>query len=141
MKFIWSILICLVFALPLSAQEKGSQNQQIEAVKVAFITQKLSLTSSQAEKFWPGYNNYQREMREVFKQRKEAKNRNDGKDGELDYESRLLYIRKKYKQEFYWGNGYLSNSSRRLMYNVGWVSAISVYDNKGGRREIKMNGK
>jgi hypothetical protein len=100
MKFIWSILICLVFALPVSAQEKGSQNQQIEAVKVAFITQKLNLTSSQAEKFWPVYNNYQREMKEVFKQRKEAKNRNDGKDGELDYESRLLDIRKKYKQEF-----------------------------------------
>ena len=100
MRFIWSILICLVFALPLSAQDKGSQNQQIESVKVAFITQKLNLTSSQAEKFWPVYNNYQREMREVFKQRKEAKNRNDGKDGELDYESRLLDIRKKYKQEF-----------------------------------------
>ena len=48
---------------------------------------------------------------------------------------------KKYKQEFYWGNGYLSNSSRRLMYNGAFVSSITVYDNKGGRREIKMNGK
>ena len=48
---------------------------------------------------------------------------------------------KKYKQEFYWGNSYLSNSSRRLMYNGAFVSSITVYDNKGGRREIKMNGK
>jgi hypothetical protein len=77
MRFIWSFLICLVFALPLSAQEKGSQTQQIEAVKVAFITQKLNLSSSQAEKFWPLYNNYQREMREIFKQRREARTRND----------------------------------------------------------------
>jgi len=45
---------------------------------------------------------------------------------------------KKYKQEFYWGNGYLSNSSRRFRYNVTWVSSISVYDNNGSKREIKI---
>jgi hypothetical protein len=48
---------------------------------------------------------------------------------------------KKYKQEFYWGNSYLSHSSRRLLYNTAWVTSISVYDNKGNVREIKMNGK
>jgi enediyne biosynthesis protein E4 len=48
---------------------------------------------------------------------------------------------KKYKQEFYWGNSYLSNSSRRLMYDSASVSSINVYDNKGGSREIKMNNK
>ncbi|MBL7762873.1 MAG: VCBS repeat-containing protein, partial [Chitinophagaceae bacterium] len=48
---------------------------------------------------------------------------------------------KKYKQEFYWGNGYLSNSSRRLMYNASSVLSISVYNNKGGRREIMVTGK
>jgi hypothetical protein len=100
MKFIWSFLICLVFTVPLSAQDKGSQ---IEAVKVAFITQKIDLSSSQAEKFWPIYQDYQREIREVFKQRKEARNQkngNDKVDGELDFEGRLLEVRKKYKQEF-----------------------------------------
>ncbi len=48
---------------------------------------------------------------------------------------------KKYKQEFYWGNGYLSNSSRRLKYNASSVLSISVYNNKGGRREIMVTGK
>ena len=105
MRLIWSFLICLVIAMPLSAQEKGQKNQQVEAVKIAFITQKLNLNSSEAEKFWPVYNSYQREMREVFKLRREAKNKkqsdtDDRLTGELDFESRLLDIRRKYKQEF-----------------------------------------
>lgn len=100
-----SFLICLVLALPVSAQEKAQRSQQIEAVKIAFITQKLNLKSSEAEKFWPVYNSYQKEMREVFKLRREAKNKKDGNageklSGELDFESRILDIRKKYKQEF-----------------------------------------
>lgn len=45
---------------------------------------------------------------------------------------------KKYRQEFYWGNSYLSNSSRRLMYDINHVSSVTVYDNNGGKREIKM---
>ena len=48
---------------------------------------------------------------------------------------------KKYMQEFYWGNSYLSNSSRRLMYNAAWVSSVTVYDNKGNKREVKMVNK
>lgn len=91
--------------MPLSAQDKGQKNQQVEAVKIAFITQKLDLNSSEAEKFWPVYNRYQGEMREVFKLRRAAKNKKDADaddklTGELDFESRLLDIRKKYKQEF-----------------------------------------
>lgn len=105
MRLIWSFLICLVMALPLSAQDKSQRSQQVETVKIAFITQKLSLNTSEAEKFWPVYNSYQKEMRELFKQRRDAKktkdaNADDKLDNELDFESRLLEIRKKYKQEF-----------------------------------------
>ena len=101
MKFIWTFLTCLIFAFPLSAQDK-QRSEQIESVKVAFITQKLDLNSSEAEKFWPVYNNYQREMKVVFNARRAAKNDPDAKlDGELDIETRLLDTRKKYKQEFY----------------------------------------
>ena len=100
MKFIWTFLSCFIFAFPLSAQDK-QRSEQIESVKVAFITQKLDLNSSEAEKFWPVYNNYQREMKVVFNARRTAKNDPDTKlDGELDIETRLLDTRKKYKQEF-----------------------------------------
>src|SRR5687768_8326854 len=99
MRMIWSFLICLVIALPLSAQDNSQRYQQIESVKVAFISQKLDLSTSEAEKFWPVYNTYQQELRVVYKQRREARvkqkgNANEKLDNELEYESRLLNIRK-----------------------------------------------
>ena len=49
-------------------------NERIKAFKTAFITEQLSLTSEEAEKFWPVYNEYdakieevkQRERQEIF---------------------------------------------------------------------------
>ncbi len=104
MKFIYAVLFGLMINLPLSAQDKN-RHQQIETVKIAFITQKLNLTTAEAEKFWPLYNNYQSEMRQIFRARKDARqnNQNDNAaqlDGELDFEGRMLEVRKKYKSEF-----------------------------------------
>lgn len=105
MRLIWSFFICLVLALPLSAQEKGQHSEQIESVKIAFITQKLDLNTSEAEKFWPVYNQYQQELKKVFRERREARKKNEANpnnklNNELDFETRLLDIRKKYKEEF-----------------------------------------
>ena len=46
-----------------------------------------------------------------------------------------------YKQEFYWGNSYLSNSSKTINYNSSFVSSVTVYDNKGNKKEIISNAK
>jgi enediyne biosynthesis protein E4 len=44
---------------------------------------------------------------------------------------------KTYKEEFQFGNSYLSQSSRRLNVAAGTKSLI-IYDNKGNKREIKL---
>jgi hypothetical protein len=36
----------------------GQRQEKIQALKIAFITQKLKLTPAEAEKFWPVYNQY-----------------------------------------------------------------------------------
>ncbi|MBC7743490.1 MAG: hypothetical protein H7096_00135 [Flavobacterium sp.] len=105
MKFLFTFFICLIFAIPLSAQNYKQRSEQVETVKIAFITQKLKLNTSEAEKFWPVYNSYQKDMKEVLKLRKNLKNdeefdQEDKFDNELEFESRLLETRKKYKQEF-----------------------------------------
>ena len=54
-----TILIYLVFiSIPLSAQPTGRKEmkEKIKTMKIAFITEKLDLSSSEAEKFWPIYN-------------------------------------------------------------------------------------
>ena len=66
--------------------------EKIQALKVAFITQKLHLSPSEAEKFWPVYNQYDNEITQL---------RATKRDGDvLENEEKLLDIRKKYKPSF-----------------------------------------
>ncbi len=46
---------------------------------------------------------------------------------------------KAYRQEFYWGSAYLSNSSRVFNYNSSLVSSVIYYDNKGNKRQVTNN--
>ena len=53
-------LFCIGFTT-INAQKqekKGGRNTRIKALKIAFLTDKLDLTSKEAEKFWPVYNLY-----------------------------------------------------------------------------------
>jgi len=55
------LTILLLVSYSLFAQEKKmlEKKEEIFALKVAFITNKLPLTSSEAEKFWPIYNAFE----------------------------------------------------------------------------------
>ncbi len=72
------LLICISFTLTTFAQ-KG-KHERIKAFKIAFITEKLDLTTSEAEKFWPIYNEFSKrekqlkstELREIRKKIKLA---------------------------------------------------------------------
>ncbi|MGB4774472.1 MAG: hypothetical protein WBP45_04830 [Daejeonella sp.] len=104
MKWIWSFIISLTLTLPVLAQAQ-QRGEQIESVKIAFISRKLDLTTDEAQRFWPLYNNYQKEIGDILKQKKQTKLSNatdpDAQlDGELDFEERILDIRKKYSREF-----------------------------------------
>ena len=65
MKRLIPILVLLI-GLSSYAQRDGRMNERIKAQKVAFITEKLSLTSEEAQKFWPIYNAFE-EKRERIK--------------------------------------------------------------------------
>lgn len=56
---------CTLFSQPLT----DSQKQAIMAKKVAFITNELQLTPTEAQTFWPVYNLYQAEIDAVRKNR------------------------------------------------------------------------
>jgi hypothetical protein len=52
-------LFCIGFTINAQKQEKkGGRNTRIKGLKIAFLTDKLNLTSKEAEKFWPVYNFY-----------------------------------------------------------------------------------
>ncbi len=55
LKYIFVILI-MALGLPVLAQP--DKQDKVEAVKVSFITQKVNLTTQEAQSFWPLYNEY-----------------------------------------------------------------------------------
>jgi len=97
------IIICLIINTGLMAQDRRGHYERIEAIKVAFITKKLDLTTEEAQKFWPVYNNYQKELMELMRKRREDRQKtdiapNDKINADLTYESRILDLKKKYKK-------------------------------------------
>lgn len=102
-RWIITLIVCITLWVPAKAQRN---NQNIESVRAAFITQKLDLTPEESQKFWPVYNNYRSEVqkiatkrmehRKAFKQSPEAAKPVD----EVQIETEMLEIRKRYRTEF-----------------------------------------
>ena len=62
-------IILIIFILGVStlqAQEKPSR-EKLEALKVAFITEKIALSEKQAQEFWPLYNAFQKDKKALKK--------------------------------------------------------------------------
>jgi hypothetical protein len=78
---------------PMGPRGKGPRpsKENVEALKVAFITKHLNLNAEEAQKFWPAYN-------ACFEELKKA--RQEKKDDVLAFEEAALNIRKKYKHDF-----------------------------------------
>lgn len=59
-KNIFTLLV-LLLSVNFYAQEKNSaeKREQMHALKIAFISNNLSLTANEAEKFWPIYNAFE----------------------------------------------------------------------------------
>ncbi|WP_092459306.1 hypothetical protein [Thermoflavifilum thermophilum] len=96
----------------LKAQNNARALQRIEALKIAYISQRLNLTPEEAEKFWPIYNQYEQEMNAARQQHRQQQLNaqhlasatdaqvNEALNDELAYEQQLVDIRKKYRQQF-----------------------------------------
>ncbi|MDZ4706805.1 MAG: hypothetical protein SH818_00260 [Saprospiraceae bacterium] len=65
-KYSHALFILLV--LISSIQVYGQRGEKLESLRIAFITNKLSLTTTESEKFWPIYNVYRKEVTEIRRQ-------------------------------------------------------------------------
>lgn len=96
MKKIFSVLVILCWLTP-PAFSQGQPQQPgaggLESMKIGFLTARLNLTPAEAEKFWPIYHQYSKEVRQVYFLYRNEQN-------ELGREEALLNIRKKYSVEF-----------------------------------------
>ncbi len=84
------LLVVLLFALPFLAIAQDEdlppipeeRRQEIKAQKTAFLTQRMDLTPVEAEKFWPVYNQYDKEL-EIARQESREFHRALRKDDEI----------------------------------------------------------
>ena len=85
---------------------KPNGGKKIQAVKEGFISQRLDLTQKEAKAFWPLYRKYSEELTAV-KILKRINNSNASTDGaqqvdlDLKYETQIVDIKKRYRDEFY----------------------------------------
>jgi len=94
-KYLLIISLLLGFTIAgMSQDEDKKDGGRIEALKIAYLTRKLNLTTEEAQKFWPVYNKYADELRKV---QIEARQNNTS---EIDRDEKVLNIRKRYNGEF-----------------------------------------
>ena len=64
------ILIIVMLAISIISQAQRPGKERIEAMKIGFITKRLSLTAEEAQRFWPVYNRFVDEQEKLRKNTK-----------------------------------------------------------------------
>ncbi len=125
----------LIFALVVTTVAQNKDHDNIKALKTAFITQQLDLSSAQAEKFWPLYNAYEKQMHELRK-----KNHSEVKDvmkNEMQNlsEAQAAELLKKIQQKREKENELETNLEKELLEQMGAVKVLKL---KKAEHEFKM---
>lgn len=109
----WFLGVLLLCILPMAAWAQdddelpaGQSGERIQAMRVAFITERLKLTPEESQKFWPLYNEYeaeQKKIRQKYKFNQNFATMTDAEaeqmlNGSLEMEQQLLNVKKDYVQ-------------------------------------------
>ncbi len=107
MRKIGYIIIALLTLATAVQAQPGRRMERVRAIKVAYITDKLELTTEQSAKFWPIYNRFEDERFDIVRQYRRG-NVGDpaideslrSVDDDIEMQEKMLALRKKYKDEF-----------------------------------------
>lgn len=88
--------------------QQGEAADRVKAMKTAFITSRLNLSTEESEKFWPLYNEYEVEQKKIREKYKFSNNFATMTDAEaermvtssFEMEQLLLNLKKDYFQKF-----------------------------------------
>ena len=83
-EFILGLCFVCVGVVSLFAQPGGRGNAKIEAQKVAYITNRLDLTSEESAVFWPIYNQFQKDRKAINRKHQRKQRIENMSDAELE---------------------------------------------------------
>jgi len=59
------VLMTAILAVMVFSMVNGQVRDRVKTLKVAFITERLSLTSGEAQNFWPIYNEHEKKLEQI----------------------------------------------------------------------------
>jgi len=109
-KLLQALLIILFTSTALWAQQ-GQGLARIHAAKIAYITDRLQLSTNQSSAFIPVYNEYEQEIRQTrqaFRRKYKDVNPDEASDAvsmqyiddNLDYQQQVIEIKRRYNDRF-----------------------------------------
>lgn len=78
---------------------------RIETIKTKFLSENMDLGADESNRFWPIYEQYQKELNAVLHQKRQNmlnsnKSSQDIVNDNFEYDTKILNIKKQYNQEF-----------------------------------------
>jgi hypothetical protein len=107
------LLLCTSMLGYGQGQRKAEKRENIEAMKVAYITNQLDLSPEEAQKFWPVYNEYSDKLQELRQKRRKDMRDNKANfdtmtdkeveqavDADMAFRQKELDVQKEYHSKF-----------------------------------------
>ena len=88
-RILLSLLFFFSSVMIVHAQDEAGRKQKMQALYVAYVTQQLKLTETEAQKFWPVHAQFDAEIKSVSRDLPE-----------LERQQASLNIKKKYQDKF-----------------------------------------
>ena len=95
----WACVTIQAQDLDEAQTQNASAKDKIKAARIGLITQRLALTSDQAEKFWPIYNEFTQKRSDLRKQIKEAERNINPNNPDPKQQQALVDLDMKVKQD------------------------------------------
>ncbi len=104
---LWSFFMLGLAFIAIAQRPNERKKDRMENYQIAFITERLNLTTDEAQKFWPIYNQYRQEVKKLRQDAKDQKMVDDMSEAEaeqfikatFDKDSRELDLRKEFSQK------------------------------------------
>ncbi|WP_148284795.1 sensor of ECF-type sigma factor [Polaribacter sp. MED152] len=131
----------IFFSWSLSAQKPSESREKIKALKIAYLTEQLNLTTTEAEKFWPIYNAHDKEHNALrYKMRTAIKNaidKNTSVDNISEKEAQdLIQLKLETDKKIYQSqSAFISNVKKVLSYKK--IMKLQVAEMEFGRKLMR----
>ncbi len=148
MQKIIAIILPAIFLFTLAGQaqkKEGPDFEKFKSQKIAFLTEKINLTPDEAQKFWPVYNQFEKERMELQFKRRELEMKTRDENASLSDQEIITITRDiagTFKKEADISSGYnekflkiLSPQKVLLLYRAENQFRVHMFDQYRKRRE------